>query len=1358
MRDRLPAPLVGAAALATLFVLAACTPPEPGPGRLPAVLPALQLPSTLTVPGDYSTPTAALAAAVAGDVVSLGAGTFVGDLTVPGGVILQGAGLEATFISGHVTVLGGQAAIRFVTVQGPGLGSLSCGISAGAGDSVELVASRLRNFWQGVCLDPGTSIAVPWPVIDRVTFRANGYGVTVSSGQVSVTNSYFEYQRRSGLHGFNGATVLAINNTFVANAFGGNAGDRDAGISLGEDGASVVRNNLVISNLFGMQCDGCSVTSGTNDVWGNTTNYAGDAAAASTDLSVDPMLVGFAAGNFRLQAGSPLIDQGSSEGAPGSDWDGMPRPAGAGWDIGADEWSLSDFTLVINEVMANPVVESTGEFIEIANVGSVPVDLDGLVISDGDSTDTIQAMGGGSTIVPAGGHAVVLDPGYAANYTLPAGAITVTVGNPTLGNSLSTNDPIQLWEADGYVLIDEWTLPFDPGDGSSAERIDVLAGNVPSNWVTSPCASGSSPGALNCAAGSIVPNDPSVLVLTEVLSNAVNEQTGEFVELWNSGTLSVNVGGLVISDGDSSDGLVGWGGTDTILPAGAYALIVDPNYTGQYLVPNGVLMLTTSDATIGNGLANGSDPVTLYDLDGATVIDSWSFPTDPGDGVSIEKVDLATGDIGSNWAASSCASGHSAGRLACVAGGLGSGLILNEVLNNPIDEQTGEFIELSNLGSVPVDLAGLWISDGDQTEPLVTWSGGTTVLAAGARALIIDSGYAGNFTIPAGTVVMTTTDNHLGNGLSVSDPISVLEIDGASVIDTWWAPFNPGNGTSVEKVAGPVGDLAGNWQPCTCANGASPGLPNCVSSATASSGSTSLVLSEVMANPLNEGTGEYVEVFNDGTTSLDLAGLVLDDGDGYDVIVPRVGTSVVPAGAYAVVVDADYAAQYTIPAGVTVVTVNSATLGSGLATNDSVTLYEADGYTVIDSYSYPFDPGNGTSVERIDLATADLAVNWAASPCGQSPGAANCAGAAITACSDGVDNDGDGWIDLVDPGCATTADTNESMVGSDDCGDEVDNDGDGLVDGFDPDCATPTGDSEAGGCANGTDDDGDGWIDLDDPDCPSVAGEVGLSSAQCNDGVDNDGDGAVDAADPDCADGATISESSGCSDGADNDGDGWADSADPDCASQPYLETGLGTSGCNDGLDNNGDGLIDGADPECYSAYYQEPLPYFWMVVSEVMVDPQAVSDANGEWFELYNPLAVTVDLQGWTIYDGGGDNHTISGSLVFPAGGYLVFGNNGNPSTNGGVSVDYVYSGIQMDNVDDEIYIDDPTGTEVFQMEYWINNGWPIASGSSMSLTGATPPLLGTNGVASWCPSTVAWSGSAGDAGSPGVANEICP
>ncbi|NIP17549.1 MAG: hypothetical protein GWM87_04890, partial [Xanthomonadales bacterium] len=70
------------------------------------------------------------------------------------------------------------------------------------------------------------------------------------------------------------------------------------------------------------------------------------------------------------------------------------------------------------------------------------------------------------------------------------------------------------------------------------------------------------------------------------------------------------------------------------------------------------------------------------------------------------------------------------------------------------------------------------------------------------------------------------------------------------------------------------------------------------------------------------------------------------------------------------------------------------------------------------------------------------------------------------------------------------------------------------------------------------------------------------------------------------------------------------------------------------------------------------------------MQNPAAVSDSNGEWFELYNPTGSDIDIDGWTIQDNDFDSHLINngGPLLVPAGGYLVLGRDANSGANGGV------------------------------------------------------------------------------------------
>ena len=150
------------------------------------------------------------------------------------------------------------------------------------------------------------------------------------------------------------------------------------------------------------------------------------------------------------------------------------------------------------------------------------------------------------------------------------------------------------------------------------------------------------------------------------MSNPLNESTGEFVEVYNNGSTSVDMLYFVVYDGDAVDTIFGFSDIyDTVLDPGEYAVILDADYAGDYSgIPATALILTTDDANLGSGLAT-NDPVYLYEADAASLIDSYSFPTDAGNGKSIEKQSLASGDISTNWAKSTCSSGSSPGQGTC---------------------------------------------------------------------------------------------------------------------------------------------------------------------------------------------------------------------------------------------------------------------------------------------------------------------------------------------------------------------------------------------------------------------------------------------------------------------------------------------------------------------------------------------------------------------------------------------------------------------------------------------------------------------------------------------------------------------
>jgi len=108
------------------------------------------------------------------------------------------------------------------------------------------------------------------------------------------------------------------------------------------------------------------------------------------------------------------------------------------------------------------------------------------------------------------------------------------------------------------------------------------------------------------------------------------------------------------------------------------------------------------------------------------------------------------------------------------------------------------------------------------------------------------------------------------------------------------------------------------------------------------------------------------------------------------------------------------------------------------------------------------------------------------------------------------------------------------------------------------------------------------------------------------------------------------------------------------------------------------------------------------LLITEFMANPNAVSDAKGEWFEIYNPSNDVFDFNGITLSDNGSNSHLITGStnLLINPGEYFVFGKNGNTSENGGYIADYVYSNFTLGNSDDEIILADTIGNKLI-LEY---------------------------------------------------------
>jgi hypothetical protein len=172
---------------------------------------------------------------------------------------------------------------------------------------------------------------------------------------------------------------------------------------------------------------------------------------------------------------------------------------------------------VISEVMSNVKgsdSQSPGtpgdrnEFVEIYNNSEYEIDLNGYKITDFDATDNIVPWTNDSillyypnciintTKIPPKKFAVILDPEYLqegdGNYVRPYnldGVIVLTVGNTTIGDGLSNNDPLALISPNGDTVSTYGTpfnpddsLPLSPPDGISCERINLEGPDEFWNW------------------------------------------------------------------------------------------------------------------------------------------------------------------------------------------------------------------------------------------------------------------------------------------------------------------------------------------------------------------------------------------------------------------------------------------------------------------------------------------------------------------------------------------------------------------------------------------------------------------------------------------------------------------------------------------------------------------------------------------------------------------------------------------------------------------------------------------------------------------------------------------------------------
>lgn len=166
---------------------------------------------------------------------------------------------------------------------------------------------------------------------------------------------------------------------------------------------------------------------------------------------------------------------------------------------------------------------------------------------------------------------------------------------------------------------------------------------------------------------------------------------------------------------------------------------------------------------------------------------------------------------------------------------------------------------------------------------------------------------------------------------------------------------------------------------------------------------------------------------------------------------------------------------------------------------------------------------------------------------------------------------------------------------------------------------------------------------------------------------------------------------------------------------------------------------------------------YGSILITEIMANPSALSDTEGEYIEIYNNSQEALNLKGIVLTRDETNSHTVKDSIVLQPGEFYVMART---ETASDATNTYIYgSAITLPNTGAILTLRNPDTAEgpgevIFSLDYG-SAGFPEGTGASIILNPLNFNAADGGNGSYWCLSQSSFN--TGDKGTPGAMNDKC-